>query len=426
MTTPQAGVVVIQGGAGSGKTTIGLHRMAYLAYAHPNRYPARRMLVVTYGSALAAYISQVLPALGVQGVKVVTFQAWAERAAARRCPTLQVQVVDDAAAGGAAGEEPPGAAGGDGAAGAPAAPGQAHARAAIIQLWAELLTDRQRLLALLTGPDAGAALRGADVNEAFRQMTERVAAVTDREPRARAAGPSRSRGRATQPRAPGGGRGAGDAGAAQPGRRHRRQVEDDDGDEDEEIRGSTGIDGARTDGDEPELDLGDVAMLLRAHQIIRRPARSSARLCHLFVDEAQDLSPLELAVLIGETEATARGERSVTLAGDTAQRLFLDNGFADWRTVLDQLGLEHVAVEPLRIAYRSTRQILELARFAMGPLADADPPRAPRSGAPVELHAFPGTGAAVAFLAEALRPLFLREPRATVGVLARHPEQADR
>src|SRR6185295_6571707 len=36
------------------------------------------------------------------------------------------------------------------------------------------------------------------------------------------------------------------------------------------------------------------------------------------------------------------------------------------------------------------------------------------------------TGAAVAFLAEALRPLMSREPRATVAVLARHPEQADR
>ena len=95
-------------------------------------------------------------------------------------------------------------------------------------------------------------------------------------------------------------------------------------------------------------------------------------------------------MLIGETEATAAGERSVTLAGDTAQRLFLDNGFADWRTVLEQLDLQHVAVEPLRIAYRSTREILALARHAMGPLAEAEPPQAPRSGAPVEAHRFPG------------------------------------
>jgi DNA helicase-2/ATP-dependent DNA helicase PcrA len=85
-----------------------------------------------------------------------------------------------------------------------------------------------------------------------------------------------------------------------------------------------------------------------------------------------------------------------------------------------------VAVEPLRIAYRSTREILAVAQSAMGPLADPDPPEAPRSGAPVEAFRFPSAGAAVAFLAEALRDLVVREPRATVALLARHPEQADR
>src|SRR6185295_9920650 len=167
------------------------------------------------------------------------------------------------------------------------------------------------------------------------------------------------------------------------------------------------------------------AMLLRAHQLLRGGGKEL--LAHLFVDEAQDLSPLELAVLINQTTP----QRSVTLAGDTAQRLFLDNGFEGWPEVLRQLALAQapsaVAVEPLRIAYRSTREILALARHAMGPLAAGEaPPEARRSGAPVEAHRFPGTGAAVGFLAEALRALFQREPRATVAVLTRHPEQADR
>jgi DNA helicase-2/ATP-dependent DNA helicase PcrA len=167
------------------------------------------------------------------------------------------------------------------------------------------------------------------------------------------------------------------------------------------------------------LDVEDAALILRAHQLLRGTKKP---LAHLFVDEAQDLSPAQLAVLIGQTTS----QRSVTLAGDTSQRLFLDNGFGDWRSVLGHLGLASVAIEPLRIAYRSTREILALARHAMGPLADPEPPQAPRSGAPVEGYRFPGVGAAVAFLAEALRPLFAREPRATVAVIARHPEQADR
>jgi DNA helicase-2/ATP-dependent DNA helicase PcrA len=130
---------------------------------------------------------------------------------------------------------------------------------------------------------------------------------------------------------------------------------------------------------------------------------------------------MKLSVLIGHAPRP-----SITLAGDTSQRLFLDNGFGDWRGVLAHLGLSHVAVEPLRIAYRSTREILAVARAAMGPLADPEPPVAPRTGAPVEAFRFPGVGAAVAFLAEALRDLASREPRATVALLARHPEQADR
>ena len=103
----------------------------------------------------------------------------------------------------------------------------------------------------------------------------------------------------------------------------------------------------------------------------------------------------------------------------------MDSGFRDWRAVLDELGLSRVDVEPLRIAYRSTKQVLEVARAVLGPLADPTPPLAPRTGAPVEHHHFPSPGAAVAFLADAIRPLFAREPRSTLAILARHPEQAD-
>ena len=138
---------------------------------------------------------------------------------------------------------------------------------------------------------------------------------------------------------------------------------------------------------------------------------------------------MKLSVLIDHTGRPSAGRArvpSVTLAGDTSQRLFLDNGFGDWASVLSHLSLSHAAIEPLRIAYRSTREILVLAREAMGPLADAIAPEARRSGAPVEGFRFSAVGAAVAFLAESLRDLMAREPRATVALIARYPEQADR
>jgi len=84
ITKPDGGMVVIQGGAGSGKTTIGLHRLAYLAFQDPKRFRSDRMLVLVYNDALVRYISRVLPALGVQGggsggVPVTTFERWAEK-----------------------------------------------------------------------------------------------------------------------------------------------------------------------------------------------------------------------------------------------------------------------------------------------------------------------------------------------------------
>jgi DNA helicase-2/ATP-dependent DNA helicase PcrA len=420
-----AGVVVIQGGAGSGKTTVGLHRLAYLAFTYPNRFPARKLAVVTSGAALAAYIGQLLPALGVAGVRVVTFAELAERALRAEIPWLRAEIVEESSAAVTRVKSHPAllhelerlAA---------AYRGKKTSRAAV-GLWADLLTDRGRLLALLTGA-AEMPIPERDVIEAHRAMTDRVSAVLARDPReGDTTKPSRKK-RKTEEVEPDPDMHWTAIGLEQkPGQRTvdadlpegvRRVEALDLYDRDQDVRGETGIDGQRTEDDVAMLDRDDLAILLRANQLVRGVHHEFA---HLFVDEAQDLSPMKLSVLIGQTP-----KASITLAGDTSQRLFLDNGFGDWRAVLAHLGLAHVAVEPLRIAYRSTREIMTVARAVMGPLADPDPPEAPRTGAPVETFQFPGVGAAVAFLGEALRELASREPRATVALLARHPEQADR
>src|SRR4051812_8988791 len=139
ITAPDAGLVVIQGGAGSGKTTIGLHRMAYLAYTNSNRFAPQKMRVVTYGAALAAYISQVLPALGVHGVQVITFPSWAEKELRHAIPWLRVDTEDDAPSVVSRMKKRP-ALLHDLERRAEAHTGRRNSRA-VVELWADILTD---------------------------------------------------------------------------------------------------------------------------------------------------------------------------------------------------------------------------------------------------------------------------------------------
>ncbi|WP_231591044.1 HelD family protein [Saccharothrix sp. ST-888] len=58
------GVLVVQGGPGTGKTVVALHRAAYLLYTHRDRLAKRGVLVIGPNTTFLRYIDQVLPALG--------------------------------------------------------------------------------------------------------------------------------------------------------------------------------------------------------------------------------------------------------------------------------------------------------------------------------------------------------------------------
>ena len=66
------GVLVVQGGPGTGKTAVALHRAAYLLYAHKERLARNGVLVVGPSRSFLQYIEQVLPSLGESGVVLRT------------------------------------------------------------------------------------------------------------------------------------------------------------------------------------------------------------------------------------------------------------------------------------------------------------------------------------------------------------------
>jgi DNA helicase-2/ATP-dependent DNA helicase PcrA len=398
---PDSGIVVIQGGAGSGKTTIGIHRMAFLNFNARHRFAPEKMLIVVGSPALRAYIGEILPALNLRGVAVDTFREWVSSARQRAFPWLEAVVE----------ESTPSAVTrlkthpvllrllADRAAAYVADPRSVRDSHGVLHFWADLLTDLDRLQAAFAktpdpefGPD--------QIRRAWRWCADHCPAVLDLDPGDRA---------------------------------ERKAAQGDEPPRDDED--GMGADAKELGPDDrATLDPEDDALLVRSYQLIRGELRKGKQALvfeHLFVDEAQDLAPIDLACLLDviakhKVTGSPDPQPSVTLAGDTAQRLFMDSGFRDWSAVLGDLGLTgRVDVEPLRIAYRSTREVLAVARDILGPLADPTPPIAHRSGAPVEHHHFPSQGAAVAFLADALRPLMSREPRATLAILARHAEQAD-
>ena len=72
-------ILVIQGAAGSGKTSIALHRIAYLLYHDRDRLKSSNVLILSPNSVFADYISHILPELGEENIREMSFDLFAYR-----------------------------------------------------------------------------------------------------------------------------------------------------------------------------------------------------------------------------------------------------------------------------------------------------------------------------------------------------------
>lgn len=461
ITRPDSGLVVLQGGAGTGKTTVALHRVAYLNYQQPARFRADRMLVIVPSLALSSYVQRVLPALGVRGVRVVTAEQWFERTRQKLLPRLaKTRYADDTpptvlrckkhplllallesyvrrqlADFGNTIEE---GLAGQADAGRVLAEWRRHAdRPPIPRLLAlrsaceadrELTAVTRQITASTTrrllrrAADLAADWVDALTNRALlAEHVERHAPgeFTDRQIESVVSWCADQTELAAAPEEPE------DESRQKRGREGRDHADERAPQEDEEALWSAdGRDEREELQERGRLDRPDDALLLYLCLLkrgeLRSPSTSAIAYEHLVVDEAQDLAVIELKVLL---EATSE-ERCVTLAGDTAQRLVFDNAFSDWESLLERLGAPEATNSTLELGYRSTSEVMALAQGLLGERAPEQAAQPTRSGAPVELHRFNDQGEAVAMLGEALRSLSLREPLASVALIARHAAQA--
>lgn len=441
ITQPQSGIVVIQGGAGSGKTTVALHRVAFLNFEDGRRFRAQNMLFVVPSLALSRYVAGVLPSLGVGGVPVVTYHGWARTTRMRVLPDAPTKYNADPPEQVSRVKKHPAllsilvrvcekqaeAISGELAAlldGTPASKAvlnewsrlvarplmprlsgllswvkkadlDSNVRVGLEGLikrwrkraddcvldWAELMTDRAALAEGFEGADVTARDIDRTVNWVRRQLAKAQSAPVD--------------------------------------------------DEGNPILSSDGTP-LGPDDDDPagRFDDEDDPLLLRLVQLKRGglipPTGDELIWEHVAIDEAQDRSAIEVKVLVEAVRAPNNDPnlRSVTIAGDTAQRLVFDNNFSGWEALLEQTG-QPAIVRPLKLSYRSTAEVMMLAREILGPELAPDEPLAARPGEPVELHEFSDLGEAIAFLGDSLRNLMAREPTASCALITRHPEQAD-
>jgi DNA helicase-2/ATP-dependent DNA helicase PcrA len=353
ITRPSSGVVVIRGTAGSGKTTVALHRIAYLAYDDP-AIDSDRTLVVVFSRALRDYVGHVLPALGIHGVRVRTFEEWAGEQRRRLFPMLPREMRDDA----------PGivqrlkahpAMLDVLAAHVQRVPGRATAQQAIDD-WGSALGQAERL-----APEIERAAPGAF----SRAEIERVADWCRQ--------------------------------------RHLELMA--------LLAGEPGAEAAITPEDEALLLR---AWQLRVGPL-RDPSGRPLRFRHVAIDEVQDFSPLEVRVLLecldeqrsmtlaGDTQQHVLAEAGFTSWADFFRHLGLAG------TEVSTLRVSYRSThEIVRVATAILGPLRE----------DDTPPTSTRSGPPVELFRFTDHGACVAFLADALRRVGADEPLASVALLA--------
>ncbi len=356
--------VIVQGRAGSGKTTVALYRVSWLTFPQPHgpRPPvsADRVLIVMFNRALSAYVRELLGPLRLSEARIDTFHAWALdeiRRASRGTIEVQGDPLPDR----------------DIASRVKRNLGMLDALEAFVDRQTarlyEWLADRLR-------PYAAAEI-AHDLREADEPpvLGLRRSLHTVRSQRDEADGHDRQRleqillilGRAV-------------ARMTQYKeellslmtdrallREHLTGVPPWDLDMAVRFQRALQTEGKKS-GVKNHVTFEDFALLVRLIQLKHGgfpPEGESVeprRFDHVVVDEAQDFGPVELAVLF----ASAKTPKDITIVGDLNQKIVVDADFIGWKRIAEKLGVDDAAVAHLEIAHRSTAPIMELADFILG------------------------------------------------------------
>ncbi len=134
---------------------------------------------------------------------------------------------------------------------------------------------------------------------------------------------------------------------------------------------------------------------------------------HLVLDEAQELSPLELMVF----GKVAERKGSITVAGDAAQQIDPSISFHGWKHTVSLLGDRNAHPYELKISYRSPQSIVDFSHDVLGPYAPDSRPVSKKIGNPVIHTQVQHLPHASIILKDALLDLMGREKQASICII---------
>jgi DNA helicase IV len=180
------------------------------------------------------------------------------------------------------------------------------------------------------------------------------------------------------------------------------------------------IDEGTASGCANTVDVEDYAVLfeLDSMRAERAGRPSAARRTYdvLMIDEAQELAPLELALL----GRTLKDGGTLIVAGDAQQHTDETSAFVGWPGVMRELGRPHHETVALEIGYRCPPEVVKLARVILDGVGGRS------EHARAHVRAFDSQGALAEWAALGLRLVQRRDRRASVAVLCRAPLTARR
>ena len=354
-----ATTVCVQGAPGTGKTAVGLHRVAYLLYAHKEQVTRRGVVVVGPNLAFLSYIRNVLPALGELDVTQTTVADLVASTPIKGTDTDEAAMV------------------------------KGDARMAEVlrnALWAHIARPGKRswsaaardgcacprtrskrspassaTAASGTGPAASCSRTASRTS--CSPSSKRPARPATTAPTTRSAGPRRYESAWTRS-----GRRSTRRSWSSPFSQIKSQVLRSGSGllSDAEMTAITWPKPPRGPGSAPWTRADQVLIDEAADLIERTPS-----IAHIVVDEAQDLSPMEVRA-IGRRCATG----AATVLGDIAQGT-TPWAATSWPTLLFHLGKPDASVRELDVGYRVPRQILDFASRLLPSIAPDSPRPSP-------------------------------------------------